>query len=601
MLNALTISREGDERGVVRAEGSLRRQGFIPALRLAWPGGVVQGWTRGTSGGRGSPHEDSVRIDNGCACCVGPIWYRGRFGENALALLLEDLAVATDEAACGIDPLQLRGNFALFLQKGERVWLVNDPLGFQQVYIAADNRFFSTSWLAARAYAEDRGINASAAIEYVLQGASHSDDTVAPHVRKLPLAHAVDLRAGSIRRPAWARPWSSASGGEAAGDGVLPIRFDSIDEAAEWIAEYLGVVFEEIAAAFPGRISAALSGGFDSRLVVAGLLSRGERPRLFVYGGPNSADVSIARQVARGEGLFLDEIDKVAINHQLPALNLEGLVESALFFDGLPNDGIDDPGADRRTRLAQNAEHHIAINGGGGEIFRNFFHLPDRRYRARELVRVFYRGFDATVLRDRAHLAAYEARLARSILSALGMQLPNHGRDDADDPRLSRAQVELAYPLFRCHHWMGVNNSLALRYGYFCTPLVDRQTMSAAAALPLRWKNAGDLEARVIARLNRAAAAHASAYGFSFTEGPHRRARLSETLTCMRPVLARPAINALHRRLRKGCSFPDLLRRYRDLLPGEWRLDPLLQLDRLTDPEALARALAVEVVARELV
>jgi hypothetical protein len=66
-------------------------------------------------------------------------------------------------------------------------------------------------------------------------------------------------------------------------------------------------------------------------------------------------------------------------------------------------------------------------------------------------------------------------------------------------------------------------------------------------------------------------------------------------------VLARPAINALHRRLRNGCSFPDLLRRYRDLLPGEWRLDSLLQLDRLTDPEALARALAVEVVARELV
>jgi asparagine synthase (glutamine-hydrolysing) len=394
-------------------------------------------------------------------------------------------------------------------------------------------------------------------------------------------------------------PWLSASAREAAGDGALP--FDSIDEAAEWVAGYLGVVFAEIAAAFPGRISAALSGGFDSRLIVAGLLSRGERPRLFVYGGPNSVDVSIARQVARGEGLCLDEIDKVAINRQLPALNLDGLVESALFFDGLPNDGIDDPGADRSTRLAQNAEHRIAINGGGGEIFRNFFHLPDRRYRAHELVRVFYRGFDATLLRDHAHLAAYEARLARSILSALGLQFADRCGNDADDPSLSRAQVELAYPLFRCHHWMGVNNSVALRYGYFCTPLVDRQTMSVAAALPLRWKNAGDLEARVIARLNRAVAAHASAYGFRFTEGPDRRARLSEALTCVRPVIARPAINALHRRLRNARPSPGLLRRYRDLLPGEWRLDPLVQLDRLTDPEALARALAVEIVARELV
>jgi hypothetical protein len=43
-----------------------------------------------------------------------------------------------------------------------------------------------------------------------------------------------------------------------------------------------------------------------------------------------------------------------------------------------------------------------------------------------------------------------------------------------------------------------------------------------------------------------------------------------------------------------------LVAQVRSLLPGEWQLDPVLDLARLPDQAALSRATAVEVAWREL-
>src|SRR5690606_3926328 len=134
------------------------------------------------------------------------------------------------------------------------------------------------------------------------------------------------------------------------------------------------------------------------------------------------------------------------------------------------------------------------LNGGGGEILRNFFHLPDRGFRPLDIVRAFYRGFDRRVFRRAKGLDAYEQRLAGSIGASVGLD-----PEAVDVPRrtLSRESIELVYPLFRCHHWMGLNNSVCTRHGFFTTPLTDLQVVHLASALPLEWKNAGDFESRL--------------------------------------------------------------------------------------------------------
>ncbi|MGH8145768.1 MAG: asparagine synthase [Rhodanobacteraceae bacterium] len=574
MLNALSVFLSGGSTtGQARAARSLERQGFAPAERFEWDGGEL---TACSNPRQLQTENCSYRSDREFACCVGPLWYRGQFGARALEALAKEVA-----ATGSVDESELRGNFALFLKSGDHVWLLNDGLGFVRIHASADGCFFSTSWLAACAYMDSVDIDEASAIEYVLLGAAHSNQSVVRGVSLLPLGTAHDLKP----RSTWQRfPHGFGSGAP---------DFGSINEAVETVADHLRKISVEVASAFPDRINAALSGGFDSRLIVAGLLDVGSRPHLFVYGSPGSADVAVARVVANAMGQALDVVDKSTIDRQFPAPDIEALEQSALFFDGLPSDGIHDPGADRETRLQQNAGGSIALNGGGGEIFRNFFHLPDRRFTAGEIVKVFYRGFSRGVFRRPRGLSDYQQRLAASILQILGLSTERNAR-------LTRSQVELIYPLFRCHYWMSVNNSVSVRHGYYATPLVDPESIRLAQRVPLRWKNAGAFESRLMVALHEGIAALPSGYGFRFTDGPDHKARLTEWLNCARPVRMRPSINAVRRHLHHVRVAPAHLQQYRRLLPGEWWIDPLLDPQRLTDAGALGRALAVEVVLRRV-
>lgn len=576
MPGALSILlHDGDVEGGRRAADALRRQGFRAGTIHECAVGSLTTWS-GLAALDGE--ECSVVIPQGTACCVGPIWYRRKFGKAALVQVLNDITASGE-----IDETAVRGNFAMAILTPARCRLLNDPLGFVRIYTSPDRCFYSTSWLATCAYVGKVRLDEAAAVEYVLIEASHSTATLAQGITTLPLGWAFDLL---HRRQVDRRVLDLLDA------KTVPT---SIDEAVDAVGVCLRTAFTDVAAVFPSRTRAALSGGFDSRLIVAGLLACGNRPDLFVYGAPKSSDVTIAQTVANAAGLPINAVDKTALARAVPPPSLDDLVASALFFDGLPNDGILDAQVDRATRLQQTAGGYIALNGGGGEVFRNYFHLPDRPLRARDLVRAFYRGFDARVLRKPEALVAFRERLAASMECTLGISAEDQGRP------MARARIELLYPLFRCHHWMAVNNSLGIRHGYYSTPLVDLDTVSLAWRLPLHWKNAGRLESRLLTKLHAGLAAQQSSYGFRFIDGPDRRARWSEWLTRTRPVALRPFINAAGRHMRRTHIRPATVAQYRAILPGEWRLDRILDFNHLPSDTAFARALAVEVAWRELV
>jgi asparagine synthase (glutamine-hydrolysing) len=575
MLNALIAIRHADPSGVARAHDAMRVQGFVLATKINWQEGAIEGWSRDPSS---DGDECTLKSPEGCMCVAGTIWYRGAFARAALQRILADVTSRSP-----IDEKELRGNFALFVRWPGGTRLINDPLGLVKIHSSADGRFFSTSWLAARAYAGTSEIDEVAAVEYVLLGATHSQRSVSPSVSRLALGRGFDLETGST----YSRFGSGiAHGGQ---------RYRRIGEAIENFADHLRTVSADIAAASPNRVSCALSGGFDSRLIVAGLLASKAPPRLFVYGRADSIDVRIATQVAQLEGLSLEVIDKESLERARQSPQLPDVVANSLFFDGLPNDGVLDSGVDRETRLRQCAGNTIALNGGGGEILRNFFHLRGGRYSALDIVRAFYRGFDTGVFRRAAGLKRYESSLAASIAAAIsvaGVPSPTRGL------RYTREQIELVYPLFRCHHWMGANNSVAVRYGQFSTPLLDLTLVRDACLLPLSWKNTGRFEANLIAALHPPIARSPSAYGFRFDRGPGVRARANEWATLLRPVFVRPWIGAARRALNGRYVSRALVEHWRAVLPGEWRLDEFLDLERLPDQSSFSRALAVEIVMR---
>jgi asparagine synthase (glutamine-hydrolysing) len=383
-------------------------------------------------------------------------------------------------------------------------------------YESADGRLASTSWLACADAQPRLDPDPVGALDYLFHGANHGNRTACEQVRIADPAEVRELVGGLRERRFGPAYWAP---------GAL---LDDREQALERVQARLVQLARGWADGFPDRLRSALSGGYDSRLLLAAAWATGQRPALHVYGHPDSADARTAAAVDRALGLGLRLIDKDALDRAHGGQpDLDANLD---FFDGLPIDGILDRGADRATRIAQSAGGALALNGGGGEVLRDFFHLRQAGMRARDLVRVFWGGIDPAALRRPGLLAALDEHLATTIETELG-----HGG------RLSRQEIELVYPLLRGRYWTSRNNSMAARSGHFLTPLLDPQIVRDAARLPLAWKRFGRFEGALIARLAPELGALPLADGHTPARGPALPSRIATTLLDSRPPWLRQA------------------------------------------------------------
>jgi asparagine synthase (glutamine-hydrolysing) len=198
-------------------------------------------------------------------------------------------------------------------------------------------------------------------------------------------------------------------------------------------------------------------------------------------------------------------------------------------LDAYPPDGILDDGADVATRRDRAAGGALALNGGGGEIFRNFFYLPDRRFSIREVIWTFYSQFDPAMATPLFSERAYMEAMIAAVADSLG----------TTDRTLSREQVELAYPAFRCRYWTGRNTSVNNQFGSALTPFIEHDIVAGAARVPIRFKNHGRFEAALIEALSPSLARYPSSYGHGFAGSIPLNRKLKDQLTLLRPPLLR--------------------------------------------------------------
>ena len=542
-----------------RMAASLIRQGMPPPRWQEWAG-IRLGWHPTPD----SPDPDAQwrLFEGGMVACVGTLFYRGRSGAEALDLLWHDFEGARCAASA-----DLAGEYQLVIARAGRIWSFGDPLGMIKLYQSVDGRLMSTSWLACADAQDRRSIDPIGALDYLFNGANHGSRTACEQVRIADPALVRELARG-LRVPLFGPTFWLP------GDP-----FSDRREALERISARLRHLAEGWAQGFPARVRAALSGGFDSRLLLAAARATGQAPALHVYGGPDSPDVRTAQAIDRALGLGLATVDKQALEHQLRQGGAPDLRANVDFFDGLPIDGIDDAGADRQTRLAQSADGALALNGGGGEVLRNFFYLPDRPYRPADLVKVFYSGFDPAAVRQPEALAGLREHLAATIADETGCR-----------GSLDRRQVELVYPLVRGRYWTSRNNSMAARCGHFLTPLLDPVIVKAAARLPLTWKEHGRFEASLIAELAPDLARLPLAGGFSPVEGPPAAYRMSLWLQQRRPPWLRAAC-ARWRAARRSPVADQVGQRQRFEATGS-----LVDAAALRLPEQRARLITLEQV-----
>ncbi len=463
------------------------------------------------------------RPDSDDFCAVsGTLIYRGQAGVSAARALLADFSGAGPPYA------EACGSYAVIVRHSGELFLWTDRLGTFKVYVDTAAGAWSSSFLSLLDHSSRRRLDAQAVYEYAFQGASYGDATVVDGIRL--------ARPNGLYRPL-------ASGEFQAAADWWPDTPEHRDRQAAIRACLLPArqLARDLVSASGGGLDSALSGGYDSRLLLALLRAEGATPKLHVYGPADSPDVQVALAIGKRLDLAIQHTDKSRWSdpHKRP---IEALVaENFELFDGLPTDGIFDQGADLATRLARCADGRLMLNGGGGEIYRNFFYLPDRRFRPREIIWSFYSKYVPAFCSPRFDAGRYTGILVEKLAATLGV-----------DPqaRLERRDVERVYPAFRLRYWTGRNNAINNRLGDACTPFTEAALIAEALRVPLAWKQAGRFEAQMIAAIDPELAACPSAYGHDFLQPPPWRRRLTDWLTRQRPPILRRYSHRLQARLR---------------------------------------------------
>lgn len=313
---------------------------------------------------------------------------------------------------------------------------------------------------------------------------------------------------------------------------------------------------------------------------------------MHVYGRAGDDDVRVAREIDAGESLGLIHVDKSQLARVPPTAFGDVLEQNFYAFDGCPPDGIFTGPADLATRRDRCSQGELMLNGGGGEIFRNFFYLRDVRFTVRQVLWSFYSQFDPLTCTPKFSEHDYHRALGDKMQAALGIS----------HDRLSRHEVELIYPLFRCRFWMGQNNSINNRLGYALTPFIEYSVVRDAVKVPIKYKNFGHFEANMIRAVDARLAGYPSSYGHNFIKSPPPRRIAKDLVTHLRPCWLRGSIYRIRNRLRHSGQPVWLSAAYRQAVMDDDfpYLRHWFQVGRIHDSQQLNRICTLEYLFQKI-
>jgi asparagine synthase (glutamine-hydrolysing) len=569
-----TADPKAADAAIAGARAQFERHGFADLAERALPGWRLLH----------APHiiggpESLFEQGDDLVAVAGTLTWDDLMGRPALEALLTAVTLPDPDWS------RLGGQFAALVRRGGRSFLFTDHFAMFQLFHDREMTLFSTSLLSAVEALPRVTFDPQGVYELAFNAAPIGDDTVFSELKTLGPDRMIELTADGTRAFDIAKLLPGS---------IAPM---APQERLDRHRARLAKVVRRHVRHFGDHIHCPLSGGLDSRLVLAALRAEGCRPHTYVYGGPNDGDVRIARLIGEAEGFDVEWLDKETARRLTPDEFPDQVERNFQEYDGLPNFGeLFENGSNAAARDARHSGGALAASGGCGEIYRNFFYMADRPFRAEAVGRTFFaryaRGDLTGEFDERAFLSAIEDK----ILAALGMA--------GNRARLPRAVVEQIYPRVRCRALFGREISLEGRYGAYLVPFLDRDVVAEAMTIPIALKNAGRFEAMLLEAIDPALAALPSVYGHDFATPPTFRHRFDEWSTRVRPVWLRQKSYALRRRIgpvsdeHGGLLSPDYMSRVVDLDYPVMRR--FFHVDRINDSSLMRRIANLEYFAQRL-
>ena len=521
--------------------------------------------------------QNLLEFENGdFIVSTGTCIYKGKAKDRLLKEYYEDF---TFEAEA---PGTVYGCYCNIVFKEGELFILNDITGQYHVYCAEDMKVISSSFIAVVKSLKERTVSEQELYEYVINGALFGDKTVFKEV------HLID----SFR--IW-RIYPEIQGKQRKLD-LNPFEGErtSFDYLLRRLSDSLYDYFSIIRDNFGDDISSALSGGLDSRLMLAVMRKAGIKPYLYVY-DYDPLDVKYAEQIAKGEGFDIDTIYKNKTPH-IPLDGYHTILESNFYLnDGLGTQGIFDNGSDMQTRLDRVEKGQLQLNGAGAGNLMNVFNLPNGVYSIRSFLRSKFEALHYDYVTGRFEKQSYFNCLVEKIKAAI----------QRNKSKITRLEIEYIESLFDSKYWMGINSSVNNQFGYALTPFAEYEIARQSVNIPIKYKNNKRFKMALNKFNDPKLAKYPSVYGYNFYDEPPLKVKLYGYIKVYSPIFLRPLLRSELAKKRGGRvkSMPYYLTgEYIDAIfgKGEKLISQYVHLDKMGSIGQLSRALTLESLLAEV-
>jgi len=516
-----------------------------------------------------------IQYDNGdFIASTGTMIFRGSKESNAL-----DGLYKTFQEDPGFEQ-EIRGNYALLIFKNGRLFFFQDGLGYYPVYCDEGMKILSSSFIASVKCRTSIEISKQELYEYVLSGQYISEQTFIKQVRFTDHKHIWELlpERKKLSRSAMKEFRTEAS-------------------LKEHLAEsetLLNNTFSSILSAFGENMTSALSGGYDTRMILAIFRHLGTVPQLYVYGKGNSPDVKIAKEIANGENLKLEHTDKSLLSMRYQPDEYRIFLRDQFYsFDGCGSLGVFDDGTDMLTRVERisglNADL-LHINGAGGEIYREIWSVKDRDMTIDSFIRIRFDLHDFALCGSDFNKQEYFQVIKDKIRKIYGIERE----------WITRMELEWMFPFLR-NRLAVINSSINNQFSFSLLPYMERDIVTQSYSIPVKYKEHGFYQDELMKYYDEPLSKYNSQYGRNFYDKVPFDIYLKEELLKYIPINLRPVLkNYKKTKMIKPYYFTEGYIS-KIFTANKYILQEYIDYSSINDRNIMSRALTAELVLQDLI